>query len=52
MPVFVTGLNEAGIVAKKADDFAAPRTDASGEGLEISPGEGTDPAPVAAENVA
>ena len=52
MPVFLTGLNQAGIVAKKADHFAPPRTDASSEGFEISPGEGPDPAPVAAENVA
>jgi hypothetical protein len=51
MAIFVPGLNQPGIDAKKADHFAAPWTDLSAEGFEIAPGERPNPAPVAAENV-
>ena len=52
MPVLVKSFREAGISAKKADDFPAPRASVPGEGLEISPRERPNPAPIAAENLA
>ena len=51
MMIFLPGLNQAGIHAKKADHFATPWTDLSAEGFEIAPGERPNPTPPAAEDV-
>ena len=52
MSVSVTGLDKAWVEAKEADHFTPPGASASSEGFEIAPGEGPNPAPVTAENVA
>ena len=50
--LLVAGLKKSGIQAKKADHFAAPRTDAASEGFEHNVQRGAESAPVPAENIA